>query len=124
MTRGDQRREAIVAGRLDALQSEVQAATPDQREQARQRLLPGWQIRLADLLEENPDLAEAIQQLRDELRPQLPVVQQQWVQNVTATAGGATAQGAMFGNIINHPALTPPRSTPNGQGPDGGRSDQ
>jgi hypothetical protein len=27
-----------------------------------------------------------------------------WVQNVTSTAPGAIAQGAMFGNVINHPA--------------------
>ncbi|MGI8817448.1 MAG: hypothetical protein ACR2G2_19780, partial [Pseudonocardia sp.] len=36
------------------------------------------------------------------------------VQNITASASGATAQGAMYGNVINHP--TPPgaaEETPN-----------
>lgn len=35
-------------------------------------------------------------------RPPAPP-RQQWVQNISSTAPGATAQGAMFGNVVNHP---------------------
>jgi hypothetical protein len=112
--RGDQEREAIVARRLDALASEVEQSPIEQRDELRQRLLPAWQTRLADLIEENPAAADALRNLRDELLTRLPASQQQWVQNITASAPGATAQGVMFGNIVNHPAL--PATDPAGSG--------
>ncbi|MEU8263212.1 hypothetical protein AB0C02_21595 [Micromonospora sp. NPDC048999] len=102
--RGDREREAVAGRRLDALAAEVEQATLAQREEVRQRLLPAWQTRLADLIEDDPATADALQSLRDELLARLPAPQQQWVQNITASAPGATAQGVMFGNIITHPA--------------------
>ena len=78
-------------------------ASPAEHEAVRQRLLSIWQTRLIDLVEEDPTAAETLRSLRDELRSRLPVAQQQWVQTITSSASGATAQGVMFGNIINHP---------------------
>ncbi|MCW3819718.1 hypothetical protein ONA91_35305 [Micromonospora sp. DR5-3] len=100
---GDREREAVAERRLDALAAEVEQAPSSQRDQVRQRLLPAWQTRLADLIEEDPAAADALQALRNEVLARLPAPQQQWVQNITASASGATAQGVMFGNIINHP---------------------
>jgi hypothetical protein len=41
-----------------------------------------------------------------------PATPQSWVQHVTSSAPGAIAQGAVFGNVINHPSSGHPRSTP------------
>ncbi|GGM46734.1 hypothetical protein ACFFX1_18840 [Dactylosporangium sucinum] len=101
--RGDPGREGLAGQRLDALAAEVEQAPADQRDEVRRRLLPAWQTRLTDLVEEDPALAEALVALRDEVLERLPAAQQQWVQHITASAPGATAQGVMFGNIINHP---------------------
>jgi hypothetical protein len=109
--RGHQDREAVAERRLQALAAEVERAPVGERAELRQRLLPAWQTRLADLLEEDPAVAELLRGLVDELRERLPSVQQQWVQHVTASADGAVAQGVMFGNIINHPGRTSPKST-------------
>jgi hypothetical protein len=51
---------------------------------------PPWRTRLADLLEEDPAAAERLRGPVDELRERLPVTQRQWVQHITASAGGAT----------------------------------
>ncbi|WP_328345482.1 hypothetical protein [Micromonospora sp. NBC_00421] len=118
--RGDPHRETATVRRLDALAAEVEQAPPAQRDQVRQRLLPAWQMRLSDLIEEDPARTDALRDLRDELLTRLPTPQQQWIQNITATASGATAQGVMFGSIINHPA--PPGTDPIGPVPDPGPS--
>ncbi|MFG1954432.1 hypothetical protein [Micromonospora sp. NPDC048830] len=107
---GDRDRE-MVAGRLDRLAAEIEQAPPAERETVRWRSLPGWQARLLDFLEANEAAASPLGKLRDEIRSRLPTPQQQWVQNITASASGATAQGAMFGNVINHygpPTAGPP----------------
>lgn len=44
--------------------------------------------------------------VRDGDRP--TATPQPWVQNITSAAPGATAQGAMFGNVINHPGEQTP----------------
>jgi hypothetical protein len=54
------------------------------------------------LLEEFPDTREELSAWAEQVRAQLPAAQASWVQNITATASGATAQGAMFGNVINY----------------------
>jgi hypothetical protein len=110
--RGDIKNEALAAGRLDALTTAVEKADVSERDAVRQRLLPAWQTRLTDLLEEDPGTANTLRRLQDELQAGLPVAQQLWVQSITASAAGATAQGVMFGNIINRPA--PPPASPAG----------
>ena len=100
--RGEKKREEIAAVRLDALAAEVEQAESSERDAVRQRLLPVWQTRLADLLEEDPAVTGVLRSLRDELLVRLPKAQQQWVQNITADAVGAIAQGVMFGNIYNY----------------------
>jgi hypothetical protein len=44
-----------------------------------------------------------------------PATPRSWVQNITSAAPGAIAQGAMFGNVINHPTAehrSPPPPAP------------
>ena len=100
--RGDLAREAQAEVRLDGLAAALEEANLNARDTVRERLLPAWQTRLADLLEDDTRAAEILRGLCDELRARLPEPQRQWVQNIVATETGATAQGVMFGNIINY----------------------
>jgi hypothetical protein len=100
--RGGKRRAELVGDRLDRDVAAILAAGPGERDEARARLLSGWQMRLADLLEEFPDAREELSAWTQQVRAQLPAAQTAWVQNIVAAAPGATAQGAMFGNLINH----------------------
>ncbi len=100
--RAGKRRAELVRDRLEQDVVVIAAASPGKRDEARMRLLPKWQVRLADLLEEFPDTREELSAWAEQVRAQLPAAQASWVQTVTAAAPGATAQGAMFGNVINY----------------------
>jgi hypothetical protein len=110
--RGDTDREAVAGRRLDQLTATVAQAEADERDAVREQQLPAWRTRLADLLEEDPRSAEPLRDLRDRLAKELPAPQQQWVQNITATAAGAVAMGAMFGNVNYHAAPAAPEQLP------------
>ncbi|GAA2383076.1 hypothetical protein GCM10010170_091840 [Dactylosporangium salmoneum] len=98
-----ERRATLVSGWLDEDAAAITAADGVARDELRQRLASTWQTRLADLLAEYPEAAEELQGLTTRVREALPAPQQQYIQNINASAQGATAQGVMFGNIINHP---------------------
>lgn len=101
--RGDADREALATRRLDALTAAVEQVEVSERDTVRQQLLPVWQTRLTDLLEEDPDTADILRGLRDELQARLPAPQQQWVQTNIARDNSRlfAAQG---GNVIYHEA--------------------
>jgi hypothetical protein len=116
--RGDAGREAAAARRLDSLTATVESVDPDERDSVREQQLPVWRTRLEDLLEEDPGAAEQLRGLRDDLAARLPVPQQQWVQNITASAPGSRAYGAMGGNVIFYEAPSnPPTDRPAQQPP-------
>jgi hypothetical protein len=100
--RGGERRAELVRDHLDRDAAAIEAASPGERDEVRAHLLPSWQVRLADLLEEFPDAREELSAWVEQVRAQLPTAQASWVQNISANAPGATAQGAMFGNVINY----------------------
>ncbi len=60
-----------------------------------------WEGRLRDLLAEDPQAADELRGMLEEIRRQASQLPQA-VQNITASAPGATAQGAMFGDVINY----------------------
>lgn len=70
--------------------------------QARQEGI--WEERLRALLAEEPEVATELRALLEEIRYHVSQMPQS-VQNITASAYGATAQGAMFGNVINYSGL-------------------
>lgn len=82
-----------------------------------------WDGRLRDLLAEYPDAVVDVRRMLEEIRhlsSHLP----QAVQSITATAPGAIAGGAMFGNVYIHedlPEVDVPiaRSRPECSGTDG-----
>jgi hypothetical protein len=99
---GDRRREAAAA-RLDEDAAAVEAAAPGERDGVRAQLLPKWQTRLADLLEEYPEAREELQAWVQRVRDQLPPAQQSWVQNNTAQDRG-TVFAVQGGNQHIHQA--------------------
>jgi hypothetical protein len=60
-----------------------------------------WEGRLRDLLVEDPDAVTQVRALLEEIRHQVSHAPRA-VQNITASAPDASAQGAMFGNVINY----------------------
>jgi hypothetical protein len=68
---------------------------------ARARQEGAWEGRLRDLLAEHPEVAKELRDMLEEIRRQTSRLPQA-VQTITASAPGATAQGAMFGDVINH----------------------
>jgi hypothetical protein len=118
-SRGGRRRAELVRDHLEGDAAVIEAAGPGERDGVRVRLLPEWQVRLADLLEEFPDARDELSEWAEQVRARLPAAQASWVQNITAAAPGATAQGAMFGNVINYHGDAPrPGASTARQGPD------
>jgi hypothetical protein len=93
---------------LDETRAEVMAARTAGDRAAEAGLVADWERKLRRLLDADPALGSELRRVLDEeLAPLLPAGGQAGlrnIQNITASAPGATAQGAMFGNVINHGA--------------------
>jgi hypothetical protein len=91
---------------LDDTRAEVVAARTAGDRAAEGGLVGDWQRKLRRLVDANPGLGIELRRVLDEeLTPMLSAGERarlQNIQNITASASGATAQGAMFGNIINY----------------------
>jgi hypothetical protein len=104
---------------LEETRAEVIAARSAGDHAAEEGLVADWQRKLRRLLNADPGLGIELRRvLNEELAPLLPADEQarlKNIQNITASAPGAIAQGAMFGNVINYgarPADTSPHSSP------------
>ena len=75
---------------------------------AEEALVADWERKLRRLLDAEPALWSELRRVLDEeLAPLLSADEQARlmnIQNVTASAPGSIAQGAMFGNVINYGA--------------------
>jgi hypothetical protein len=93
---------------LNETRAEVIAARTAGDRAAEEGLVADWERKLRRLLEADPALGIELRRVLDEdLAPLLPASEQARLmntQNITASASGATAQGAMFGNVINYGA--------------------
>jgi hypothetical protein len=116
--RGGDRRRDVAAARLAADAGEIEAADVGERDEVRARILPGWQTRLADLLEEYPEAREELTAWVRRVRDQLPAEQAVWVQNNTARDHG-TVFAVQHGNQHLHqtPAAGAPASGAGGDQP-------
>jgi hypothetical protein len=115
--RGDRDREAVAEQRLQALAAKVEGAPLGERAELRERLVPAWQTRLADLLEEDPAAAELLSGLVDELQAALPEERQQWIQTII-TRDHSTAYAALGGNVIHYDLAGKPTSAVSGEAED------
>ena len=57
-----EQRPELIESRLEQMATDVENAA--ERDVARERSLPAWQVRLSDLLEEHPDLAQELEEAR------------------------------------------------------------
>jgi len=102
--RGDARRRELAETRLDATAADLERAGDAGRDEMRQVLLSAWQTRLADLLSENPDAADALRALTEQITAALPAERQTRVQAVRTgaiiqTGGGIANTGVVMGNV-------------------------
>jgi hypothetical protein len=93
---------------LDETRAEVIAARIAGDRVAEEGLVADWERKLRRLLDADPALGIELRRVLDEeLAPLLSAGEQARlvnIQNITASAPGATAQGAIFGNVINYGA--------------------
>ena len=96
--RTDRRRADLAARWADETAAEITAAPAGQREQVRQRWEQTWQQRLADLVEEHPELGEELRTWAVGLCRQLPTAEQGRV-NTFIARDHATQYNAPDGTI-------------------------
>ncbi|MEH1168878.1 hypothetical protein V6V47_26175 [Micromonospora sp. CPCC 205539] len=96
--RAGQRRADLAEVWADETAAEIAAAPVRQQVEVRQRLALVWQQRLADLVQEYPDLDDELRGWAGELRQRLPAAQRHWVNTFVAT-DNATQYNAPGGSI-------------------------
>lgn len=70
--RGDPERERLAEQRLDQARDQLVAAPGQHLDRVRADLVAVWRTRLADLLEEDPDVAGDLRALVDQIQAELP----------------------------------------------------
>lgn len=103
---GDPQRERIAANRLDEAAAQVESTGAEHRDEVREALVQVWRVRLGDLLEEQPDAAEQVRALIEQVYAALPAARQHWAQAIgtgaviTANSGGVNiANSGAIGDI-------------------------
>ncbi|MFJ4095071.1 hypothetical protein ACIPYS_26080 [Kitasatospora sp. NPDC089913] len=97
--RGDDRDEQRVSVQLDRIPLELAQAAEPQQERVRVSLENRWTEKLAELLEEHPDLEADLRSLVEEVRAAVPAAQQSFVQTNNAY-GNATQNITQSGDIV------------------------
>jgi FMN phosphatase YigB (HAD superfamily) len=82
--RGGQRRQELAERWADQTAAEIEQAAEEERPQVRQRLAPVWRQRLADLVEEYPEVTEELRAWAQRLQSELPAAQHSWVHTYIA----------------------------------------
>jgi hypothetical protein len=100
--RGDNRLLRLITLRLEELAMRIDEASETERESLRRELQTSWATRLSDVLQEQPEIAQELEDLTTRTLARLPADQHVWVQNIRAAKGGS-AYGVQHGNqYINH----------------------
>jgi hypothetical protein len=105
--RGDSKKEQLAEKRLEETSLRLDGVTGQELEKAQADLGKAWQVRIADLLEEDPGVEAELRALVEEIQAQLPAgvvsVADHSVAagrdvNITASGRG-TAAGVIHGNV-------------------------
>ncbi len=105
--RGDSKKEQLAEQRLEETRQQLEGVTGQELEKAQADLSKAWQVRLADLLEEDPGVEAELRALVGEIRAQLPrrvvsaadhAVAAGGDVNISAAAGGVAA-GVIHGDV-------------------------
>ena len=70
--RGDAKKEQLADKRLEETRQQLASVSGQELEKARADLAKAWQVRMADLLEEDPGVEAELRALVEEVRTQLP----------------------------------------------------
>jgi hypothetical protein len=105
--RGDAKREQLADRRLEKTRQELAGLSGQELETARTELARAWQVRVADLLEEDPGVEAELRAVVEEVRAQLPAGVVSAVDHAVAAGGdlsisaseGALAAGVIHGNV-------------------------
>lgn len=117
--RGDPGREQLAEGRLEETRQQLAGMGEQDREKAQADLARVWQVRLADLLAEDPAAEAELRALVEEIRAQLPAgtvsaadhaVAAGRDVNITASPGGVAA-AVIHGNVTAGPTAPGPASS-------------
>lgn len=104
---GDPDRTALAERRLDQTRRQLEGVSGQELETAQADQEKAWQVRLADLLEEDPGVEPELRALVEEIRAQLPVgvvsvadhaVAAGRDMNISASEGGVAA-GVIHGDV-------------------------
>ena len=104
--RGDAKKEQLADKRLEETRRQLAGVSGQELEKARADLAKAWQVRMADLLEEDPGVEAELRALVEEVRAQLPAgvvsaadhsVAAGRDVNISATQGGLAA-GVIHGD--------------------------
>ena len=105
--RGDAKKEQLADKRLEETRQQLDGVTGQRLEKAQADLAKAWQVRMADLLEEDPGAEAELRSLVEEIRAQLPATVVSAVdhaiaagRDVTVSAsGGGEAAGVLHGDV-------------------------
>jgi hypothetical protein len=108
--RGDQDRARLVQRRLDETRYQLEGITGKELEQARRNLEKAWQVRLADLLEEDPGIEADLRALVEEIQASLPAGVVTAADHSVAAGGDVkiTARNSGVAAGVIHGNVTPP----------------
>jgi alpha-D-ribose 1-methylphosphonate 5-triphosphate synthase subunit PhnL len=110
---GDAAKEQLARKRLEETRRQLAVVTGQELEQARVELARAWQVRMADLLEEDPSVEAELRAVVEEIRAHLPAVVVSAVDHSVAAGRDVTisaSQGGLAAGVI-HRDVVPPGPT-------------
>ena len=114
--RGDAKKEQLADRRLEETRQQLAGVSGQELEKVRADLVTAWQVRMTDLLEEDPGIEAELRAVVEEVRAQLPAnvvssadhaVAAGRDVNISADRGG-TAAGVIHGNVTPGPTRPGP----------------
>ena len=100
--RDDPQRIEAIGGQLERSRTQLERLLGSELQRARTTQAVVWRTRLEDLLEEQPQAADELQQLIEQVQAQLPAPQQVWVQRNTFHGTGYVVQDGNL-NVHHYP---------------------
>jgi len=111
--RGDTARAKLAEQRLDQTRQQLQAVSGQELEKARTDLAKVWQVRLEDLLEEDPGVEADLRSVVEEVRALLPATVVSAADHSLAAGRDvniSASEGGVAGGVI-HGDVAPPGPT-------------
>jgi hypothetical protein len=111
--RGDLNREQLAETRLEETRQQLEAVGGRELEKAQADLGRAWQVRIADLLEEDPSIEAELRALVEEIRAQLPTGTVAAADHAVAAGRDVniSASGSGVAAAVIHGNVAPPNPT-------------